>query len=159
MKHKLFTVLISALFMLSFASMSAEAQPASPAGDWKEKMQSNKIAFLTMEIGLTPTEAQNFWPIYNAVNEELDKATYETFKSYMDLEKAVEGNKSDKEISKYLEKYLSAMERQNEIRNESVEKYKKILSDKKVAKIFIAEEKFRRQHIRMLRPNSGGPIK
>ena len=32
--------------------------------DWKEKIQSEKIAFLTLEIGLTPQEAQVFWPVY-----------------------------------------------------------------------------------------------
>lgn len=128
---------------------SADAQP-NPQENWKEKMESVKIAFLTTEIGLTPTEAQKFWPIYNSVNEELDKAVYSTFSSYMELEKAINEKKSDKEISKCLERYLDAMESQNEIRQESVEKYRKILPDTKVAKIFVAEEKFRRQHIRML---------
>lgn len=144
--------IISAIIIL-LAGASASAQPGP--GDWKEKMQSGKIAFLTMEIGLTPEEAQVFWPTYNSVNEEMDKAMYDTFKSYMELEKALDEKKSDKEVSKCLDAYLDAMERQNEIRNNSVAKYKKILSDKKVAKIFVAEEKFRRQHIRML--HHGGP--
>ena len=47
--------------------------------DWKEKIQSEKIAFLTLEIGLTPQEAQVFWPVYNEINEEKDKAMYEAF--------------------------------------------------------------------------------
>ena len=131
--------------------MSVSAQAHRGRGeDWKEKMQSVKIAFLTTEIGLTPTEAQDFWPIYNSVSEELDKAMRSTFSSYMELEKAINENKSDKEVSKCLEKYLDALESQNEIRSESVDKYKKILPERKVAKIFVAEEKFRRQHIRML---------
>ena len=128
-----------------------------PQGNWKEKMESVKSAFLTNEIGLTPTEAQSFWPIYNSVSEELDKAMYSTFSSYMELEKAINENKSDKEVSKCLERYLDALESQNEIRSESVEKYKKILSERKVAKIFVAEEKFRRQHIRMLQHGPGRP--
>ena len=135
------------------AGMSASAQP--DRGDWKERMQSGKIAFLTMEIGLTPDEAQKFWPIYNQVSEELDKAMHETFASYMELEKALNENKADKEISKCLDRYLDALEKQNEIRDDSVEKYRKILTDKKVAKIFVAEEKFRRQHIRRLHSRPG----
>ena len=62
-----------------------------------EKIQTVKIAFLTNEIGLTPTEAQSFWPIYNAVSEELDKAMYSAAASYMELEKAIKENKSEKE--------------------------------------------------------------
>ena len=156
MKHRFFSSLISVLALFLYAGLSAEAQP-NPGVDWKEKMQSGKIAFLTMEIGLTPAEAQNFWPINNTINDELDKAMYETVRSYMELEKALDGKKSDKEISKYLENYLDAMELQNKIKSESVEKYRKILPDNKVAKIFVAEEKFRRQHIRMLQHNPGRP--
>ena len=95
------------------------------------------------------------WPIYNSVRDELDKAMYNTFASYMELEKAIDEDKSDKEVGKCLEKYLNAMETQDKIRQESVEKYKTILPDKKVAKIFVAEEKFRRQHIRKLHQGHG----
>ena len=86
MKNYHFSAIVSVIVML-LAGMSASAQP--DRGDWKERMQSGKIAFLTMEIGLTTEEAQNFWPIYNKVSEDLDKAMYETFRSYMELEKAL----------------------------------------------------------------------
>ena len=156
MKSKVYTALASLVAIFWLASLSADAQP-NPQENWKEKMESVKIAFLTSEIGLTPTEAQNFWPIYNAVSEEIDKAMYSTFSSYMELEKAINENKSDKEVSKCLERYLDALNSQDEIRSESVDKYKKILPERKVAKIFVAEEKFRRQHIRMLQHGPGRP--
>ena len=158
MKNKLKTFIIAILTMV-LTGAAAYAQPQPNRNDWKEKMQSGKIAFLTMEIGLTPEEAQNFWPIYNSVNKELDEATYNTVASYMELEKALNDKKSDKEVSKYLNKYLEAMGSQNRIRTESVEKYKKILPDSKVAKIFVAEEKFRRQHIRMLQHTPATPTR
>lgn len=154
MKRNIVTLIIAAFCL---AGISAQAQPR-PQENWMEKMQSVKIAFLTNEIGLTPTEAQSFWPIYNSVSEELDKAMYSTITSYMELEKSINENKSEKEINKCLERYLEAMSSQDEIRNESVEKYRKILSDTKVAKIFVAEEKFRRQHIRMLQHGPGRPL-
>ena len=154
MKNRFLTVLLSVSVILLASSIKVSAQFGNKS-DWKERMQSEKIAFLTMEIGLTPDEAQKFWPIYNQVSEELDKAMHETFASYMELEKALNENKADKEISKCLDKYLDALEKQNEICDDSVEKYRKILTDKKVAKIFVAEEKFRRQHIRRLHSRPG----
>lgn len=149
MKRNIVTSLISLVAVFCLAGLSADAQPR-PQENWMEKIQTVKIAFLTNEIGLTPTEAQSFWPIYNAVSEELDKAMYSAAASYMELEKAIKENKSEKEINKCLDRYLEAMSSQDEIRNESVAKYRKILPDTKVAKVFIAEEKFRRQHIRTL---------
>ncbi len=154
MKTRTLSAIASVVALFLAAAYSADAQP-KPQEDWKERMESVKIAFLTKEIGLTPTEAQSFWPIYNAVSKELDKAIYSTFSSYMELEKAVNENKSEKEISKNLERYLEAMGSQDEIRKESVLKYRKILPDSKVAKIFIAEEKFRRQNIMMLQVGPG----
>ena len=38
--------------------------------DWKERIMSEKIAFLTVEVGLTPEEAQVFWPVYNQVDRK-----------------------------------------------------------------------------------------
>lgn len=154
MKNRFLTVLLSATAILLASSIKVSAQFGNK-GDWKERMQSEKIAFLTMEIGLTPDEAQKFWPIYNMVSEEMDKAMHEVFSSYMELEKALNEEKSDKEVSKCLERYLDSLEKQNDIRDDSVEKYRKILTDKKVANIFVAEEKFRRQHIRRLHERPG----
>ena len=119
--------------------------------DWKEKFQSEKIAFLTLEIGLTPQEAQVFWPVYNEINEEKDQAMYEIIKYYWEMSKAIEAGKSEKEIKALLDKYLEAQEKQRKIDEDAAEKYKKVLSTTKVAKLYIAEEKFRRQHIRKLR--------
>ena len=119
--------------------------------DWKEKFQSEKIAFLTLEIGLTPQEAQVFWPVYNEINEEKDQAMYEVIKYYWEMSKAIEAGKSEKEIKALLDKYLEAQEKQRKIDEDAAEKYKKVLSTTKVAKLYIAEEKFRRQHIRKLR--------
>ena len=123
--------------------------------DWKEKIQSEKIAFLTMEIGLTPQEAQVFWPVYNEINEEKDQAMYEVIKYYWEMSKAIEAGKSEKEIQSLLDKYLEAQEKQRKIDEDAAEKYKKVLSTTKVAKLYIGEEKFRRQHIRKLRDMQG----
>lgn len=123
--------------------------------DWKEKFQSEKIAFLTMEIGLTPQEAQVFWPVYNEINKEKDQAMYEVIKYYWEMSEAIEAGKSEKEIKTLLDKYLEAQEKQRKIDEDAAEKYKKVLSTTKVAKLYIGEEKFRRQHIRKLRDMQG----
>ena len=55
---------------------------------------SEKIAFLTTAIGLTPGEAQAFWPVYNQMWEERGKAQFNVMKAYKALEAAVDGNKT-----------------------------------------------------------------
>lgn len=115
--------------------------------DWKEKMISEKIAFLTLEMNITPEEAQVFWPVYNQVEQQKDAALEEVIKSYRALKAAVEQNTDTERL---LEAYLAAQQHLRNIDNEAPGKYKAVLSAEKVAKLYVAEEKFRRQHIRKL---------
>lgn len=123
--------------------------------NWKEKMMSEKIAFLTIELGITPEEAQAFWPVYNEINKERDEAMHNVFKTYKALENAVEAGKSEKEVSSLLDKYLDALDAQREVDSKAAGRYRKVLSEDKVAKLYIGEEKFRRQHIRRLHNKPG----
>lgn len=124
--------------------------------DWKQKMMSEKIAFLTMELNLTPEEAQMFWPVYNLENKEADKAIGNTISCYRALAKAIEEGKAEGEISKLLDDYLKAQEGQKNVSSKAAAQYKKVLPVEKVAKLYIAEEKFRRQHIRRLHGGHDG---
>ena len=71
---------------------------------------SEKVAFLTIEMGITPEEAQAFWPVYNQVEKERDEAVRLVFQSFKALEDAVAAGKSEKEVAKLLETYLDALE-------------------------------------------------
>lgn len=118
--------------------------------DWKEKMMSERVAFLTLEMNLTPEEAQAFWPVYNQINGEKDEAIHNVFKAYKALDEAIKTEKSEKEISRLLDAYLSAKEAQSEFEKKADEQFRKVLPVSKVAKLYLGEEKFRRQHIRKL---------
>ncbi len=145
MKH----ITIIAAMMLAF-TVSASAH-RNCGKDWTEKMMSEKIAFLTVELEITPEEAQTFWPVYNEVNKEKDIAMHKVFKAYKELEDALEAGKSDKEIGKLLDNYLEALDDQKEVDKDAFEKYSRVLPVDKVAKLYIGEEKFRRQHIRKMK--------
>ncbi len=121
--------------------------------DWKEKIMSEKIAFLTLEMNITPEEAQVFWPVYNQVEQQKDAALEQVIKSYKALCAAVEQNAKTEQL---LEAYLAAQQNLRNVDNEAPEKYKAVLSAEKVAKLYIAEEKFRRQHIRKLHGGNKG---
>ena len=62
----------------------------------------------------------------------------------------MDDGKDEKEISNLLDKYLSALQSGKNIDAKYVSEYRKFLSNKKVAKLFIAEEAFRRHQIHRL---------
>lgn len=144
---KNFRIFAAAFAAFALFSINAEAQ--SKGVNWKEKMMSEKIAFITMELSLTPEEAQVFWPVYNQIEQkrhESDKAVGTSYKAL--LEGLKSDTATDKEIDKLLDAYLDAKQAKKEMTKGETAKYRKVLSSKKVAKLYIAEEKFRRQHIR-----------
>lgn len=136
--------------LMACAGTMASANHKCQKEEWKKKLQSEKIAFLSTEIGLTPEEAQAFWPVYNETEAEKDLAMHEVFKAFRELEKAIEEGRSEKEIGTLLDKYIKAQETQRDTENKATEKYRKVLPADKVAKLLIGEENFRRHHIRKL---------
>lgn len=147
MKNLLNTFIVFALMLVTAAGVQAQGK-FDPS--WKEKLMSEKVAFLTMELDLTPEEAQALWPVYNVVRKDLDAAMHEVMMSHKELSEALEANKSKKEISALLDKHMQAKANQDKIEQQSVESYKAVLPIEKVAKLYVAEEKFRRQYIHKL---------
>ena len=147
MKKIIYIVTASVLILTSAISAFAEERFQD---NWKEKIMSEKIAFLTMEMGITPEEAQVFWPVYNQVDKERDEAVRKVFQSFKALEDAVSAGKSEKEISKLLDAYQEALEQQANIESQASAKYEKVLSVTKLAKLYVGEEKFRRLQVRRL---------
>ena len=147
MKKIIYIVTASVLILTSAISAFAEERFQD---NWKEKIMSEKIAFLTMEMGITPEEAQVFWPVYNQVDKERDEAIRSVFRSYKAVEDAVAAGKGEKELNKLLDEYLAALKAQGEVEQKAYKEYAKVLPVEKLAKLYVAEEKFRRQHIRKL---------
>lgn len=145
---KIITIIAATMAVLCL-STSASAHKRC-GEEWKEKMKSEKIAFLTTEIGLTPEEAQVFWPVYNQIEKEKDDAMRKVINSYKELSKAMEEEKPEKEISTLLDKYIAAQAEINAVENSIAERYKAVLPVEKVAKLYVSEERFRRNHIRRL---------
>lgn len=148
MKNAFYVTILSVLMLVC---SSAAAQGGSDfQKQWQDRLQSEKIAFLTNEMSLTPQEAQVFWPIYNQAQKEQAEATEASFKAFAALDNAIRSGKSDKEISELLSTYTLSLEKRDSSAK-YLKEYLKVLSSEKVAKLYIGEEKFRQSKIYGLR--------
>ena len=143
---------ISVLCALVVLSMGAFAQgPQGPrrGGDngWRERVRAEKVAFLTEEIDLTESEAQVFWPIYNEIQKSQRDSFEEVKKAYDAMAKGVEEKKGSKEMEKLVKAYIDAKEKNEGIETKYLNKLMKALPAEKVARYYVAEEKFRHQQI------------
>ena len=143
---------ISVLCALVVLSMGAFAQgPQGPRrgadNGWRERVRAEKVAFLTEEIDLTESEAQVFWPIYNEI-QKAQRDGFEAVKNAYDaMAKGVEEKKGSKEMEKLVKAYIDAKEKNEGIETKYLNKLLKVLPAEKVARYYVAEEKFRHQQI------------
>lgn len=114
---------------------------------WRERVRAEKVAFLTEQIDLTESEAQVFWPIYNQLQNEQRENFEAVRKAYEAMEKGVNEGKTGKEMEKLVEAYVDAKDKNEGIETKYLNKLMKALPAEKVARYYVAEEKFRHQQI------------
>lgn len=120
-----------------------------------ERYRTEKIAFLTSKMELTSAEAEKFWPIYN----QLEKERWEAQKCRRDLEDKVrdaEENLSENEVTKLTRDFAGSMQKEGDLMTSYNEKFLKVLTPKKVLKLYKAENEFRMNMIRKYRDNDKG---
>ena len=134
-----------------FAGVAAAHGPQRGQGrendGWRERVRAEKVAFLTEEIDLTESEAQVFWPIYNQLQKEQREVFDAMREAYKAMEKGLEECKTGKDMEKLVKAYVDAKDKNEGIETKYLNKLMKALPAEKVARYYVAEEKFRHQQI------------
>ncbi len=137
-KFKNFFLLIIALPLISFAQDGARGKIL------KEKIEAQKIAYITNKLDLTSTEAQQFWPVYNEFsdkNEELLKAFRKNNIEERDVN--VESI-TDKEALEMADDQIIQAQKILDLRKKYHAEFKKVLPAKKLIKLYQAERDFKK---------------
>jgi len=140
-------IIILGMFVLSNIALIAQADRFSKQKT--EEYKSEKIAYITTTMNLTPEEAEVFWPIYNKYSTKKD----EMLVSMRDYRVALTDDYDElteaqaKEAIDYFQKHMKEM---NALLIVSQNEYLKVLSAKKVLLLTKAEKDFRRQMLRKL---------
>jgi hypothetical protein len=152
-KHKL--LIFTAV--LAFFSLSVAAQDDSHESR-REKYRTEKIAFLTSHLNLTPAEAEKFWPVYN----QMDNERWEIQKARRELESKVreaQESLSEKEVIKLTRDYAGSLQEEGNLNAQYNEKFLKILPPQKVLGLYKAENEFRMHMFQMYRDRSNNENK
>ena len=144
-------IIVVVLMLASMMLVSPQSSSQTHGkGGWQDKMKAERVAYLTDVMGITSSEAEKFWPVYNEMAAER-KSSFET------LNDAVKAGKPEAEISVLLNNYLKANAASRAVELKYVPRFNKILSVEKVAKLFVGEEEFRRQQIHRWKENCPKP--
>jgi len=146
--------IISVLFALALVGcIAAFAQKKENREAWRERIRSERVAMITSELELTEAEAQAFWPVYNEVQAQRREA----FKASAEALKALKDGAEGKDAAALLDQYEAAIQKNNAIELQAMNRYRKVLPAEKVARLLVAEEKFRHQQIGKLGKGQSSP--
>ena len=140
--------IITVICVSLFCTLSIHSQMKK---EGRDKIKALKVAYLTEQLNLTSTEAENFWPIYNAYNREQNtlRSTYR-----ISLRKNIKKNKenidnlSEVEAKKLISLKLQTDKQLYESQKDFVSKIVKIIPYAKIIKLQIAEMEFGRKLMR-----------
>lgn len=151
-------IIVVVLMLASMMLVSPQSSSQTHGkGGWQDKMIAERVAYLTDVMGITSSEAEKFWPVYNEMAAERKSSFEKAMRSFKALNDAVKAGKPEAEISVLLNNYLKANAASRAVELKYVPRFNKILSVEKVAKLFVGEEEFRRQQIHRWKENCPKP--
>jgi DNA-binding MarR family transcriptional regulator len=144
-------LLLSVFFLLSLLSSAQQGTTSAPTApkskehreSRRDNIESMKIAFLTRKLDLTPEEAQQFWPVYNQYTDKLQELRKKRRMESKDAKHNVD-EMSDKDVEQSVDNEMVFRQKELDIQKEYHAKFKAVLPVKKVAKLYQAEEQFKR---------------
>ena len=109
-----------------------------------EKIKALKTAHITNALDLSSSEAQKFWPVYNAYEkrmEDVRKSQRQEFRKAMTNSDAI----SDADANAMIDKFLNLRQTELDERRQLIKDLKGIISPQKILKLQQAEEEFKRR--------------
>ena len=120
----------------------------------QERIRTLKVAFITEQLGLTSEEAQNFWPVYNAHDESLQKLRRKERQRFGSQLPYLE-DLSENEASQLLTEFRTIQKEKFDLEQNFIADLENVLPSKKIVLLLKAEEDFKRRLLQQVRKRRG----
>ncbi len=140
MKTKYTLLLLAALLCLP---LFAQKRNKHNVKEFRTKQQ----AYITENAGLTTDEAEKFFPLYFELQ---DKKKAMNKQRWAEAKQGLQPQTTEEEYGVIIDQFLNTETDILDLEKEYIEKYRKVLSDKKIYMIYWAELKFNRNMMKIL---------
>lgn len=145
--HKINFIIFS--FLLIFLAQESMAQPQR--GRF-EKLKAEKVAYISNELSLSVKEAQQFWPLYNELNDKIDSIKEEKLIIMHQMRTSYK-LEDESALEKLSDQYIELNLEEAVLKKSYHQQFKAILPIRKVMKYYRAEMNFKSVLIDKLREN------
>lgn len=144
------TVLVPLFLMMI---VTAVAQP-NGQGNKRAEIEAQRIAFLTKKVGFTPEEAKLFWPIDDAYRKEMRAVKKARKQNNREMKQGFD-TLSEKEFEAKLDKEMDLRRQEFELSQQYHKDLKGVLTAKKIARLYHAEEQFKKVLLKEMKQRQG----
>ncbi len=122
-----------------------------------DRIKAFKTAHITNELNLTSSEAEKFWPIYNANEEKVHELRRTQRDEILEVLRGNMDNISDERANELLAKGLELEAKKLQYHKELIQNLRGVIPPKKVLRLLKAEETFKRKLLKRMgdRPRRG----
>jgi hypothetical protein len=117
----------------------------------RDKVELLRVSFITKKVELTAAEAEKFWPVYNEYNDKIKSIRRNLKQNY----KQKSGNLTDKDAEELYALEQQSRQAELDVHKQYSERLKAIIGVKKMVKLRIAEEEFKRVLIEEIKDRGG----
>lgn len=112
---------------------------------FREKLEAQRIAYITNKLDLSSDESIKFWPVYN----EYAKKRLEVRRENRDLRKGKGSDQMDSRNS--VDDQLAMQEKELQLKRDYYGKFKQLLPERKLIRLEEVEKEFNMEVIKTLR--------
>lgn len=137
---------ITSILLFVFCIVAAQTSLAQRR---MQHIEALKVAYISQKLDLTPQEAQQFWPVYNQYEKEMQQLRQQRRQNQLNASQLNSAN--DAAATKSLNSELSFEENVVALRKKYKNEFSKVLPPRKVVLLYQAEKEFTNQLIRQLK--------
>lgn len=120
-----------------------------------ERIKAFKTAYITEQLNLNSAEAEKFWPIYNEFESRMQELRRQERKEIHQKLRTGFDTMSDREAEALIEKAMQIRAQEFQLGNELYSKLRGVVSAKKIIKLKIVEDDFKRRLLERIKKRKG----
>lgn len=133
--------LIMTGYLLCLIPIWGNAQGGPLHREARERIEAQRVAFITQKLSLTPDEAAKFWPVYNEYKDQLKNMRD-------DIERTDLMNVTDAEATTIIERHFAMEDKKQDLKRNLFTRLKTAISPRKILMLHAAEREFNRELLR-----------
>jgi hypothetical protein len=134
-------------FLIILPLMAWSQSPAEPSAEARQKIEAARIAFITERLGLTPEEAERFWPVYREFSEKRNNLRRQLEEA---RSSAPSGPGNEEAQKRLLDLELQIKQRELDLEKEYSGRLLNTISPQKLLALRQAEQDFRNMVLRQI---------